>query len=300
MMQLKPWIIAARLRTLPLAVSNIILGSLLAYNQRKFNLLISLLGLVTAVLLQVLSNYANDYGDFVNGADDKRISKYERALKSGKISPGQMRWMLVILSMLTFFTGISLIALAASMSGIIFLVFFLIIGILCIIAAITYTIGKKPYGYIGLGDIAVFIFFGIVGVCGIYVLQTQQWNWNTLLPAASFGLLSMGVLNINNIRDIESDRISGKKTLVVRIGLEKAKNYHTWLILIAILLGIVSTLLDYHDAFQLLYLLSVPFFILNIYRVRISSSSAVLDDELRNLSLTTFFYSVTYGVGLIL
>jgi 1,4-dihydroxy-2-naphthoate octaprenyltransferase len=299
-MQLKPWIIAARLRTLPLAVSNILLGSFLAYNQGKFSIIILLLGLATAVFLQVLSNFANDYGDFINGADEKRISKYERVLQSGKISPKQMRWMLIILTLLTFVTGISLIIFAANALGTIALVVFFGIGILCIIAAITYTIGKKPYGYIGIGDIAVFIFFGIVGVCGIYVLQTRQWDWHVLLPAASFGLLSVGVLNINNIRDLESDRISGKKTLVVRIGLEKAKIYHTWLILIAVILGIVSTLLDFHSAFQLLYLLTIPFFIMNVYRVRSSKYSGMLDDELRNLSLTAFFFSVTYGLGLIL
>ena len=299
-MQLKPWIIAARLRTLPLAVSNILLGSFLAYNQGKFSIIILLLGLATAVLLQVLSNFANDYGDFINGADEKRISKYERVLQSGKISPKQMRWMLIILTLLTFVTGISLIIFAANALGTIALVVFFGIGILCIIAAITYTIGKKPYGYIGMGDIAVFIFFGIVGVCGIYVLQTRQWDWHVLLPAASFGLLSVGVLNINNIRDLESDRISGKKTLAVRIGLEKAKIYHTWLILIAVILGIVSTLLDFHSAFQLLYLLTIPFFIMNVYRVRSSKYSGMLDDELRNLSLTAFFFSVTYGLGLIL
>jgi 1,4-dihydroxy-2-naphthoate octaprenyltransferase len=299
-MQLKPWIIAARLRTLPLAVSNILLGSFLAYNQGKFSIIILLLGLATAVFLQVLSNFANDYGDFINGADEKRISKYERVLQSGKISPKQMRWMLIILTLLTFVTGISLIIFAANALGTTALLVFFGIGILCIIAAITYTIGKKPYGYIGMGDIAVFIFFGIVGVCGIYVLQTRQWDWHVLLPAASFGLLSMGVLNINNIRDLESDRISGKKTLVVRIGLEKAKIYHTWLILIAVILGIVSTLLDFHSAFQLLYLLTIPFFIMNVYRVRSSKYSGMLDDELRNLSLTAFFFSVTYGLGLIL
>jgi 1,4-dihydroxy-2-naphthoate octaprenyltransferase len=299
-MQLKPWIIAARLRTLPLAVSNILLGSFLAYYHGKFSVIILLLGLATAVLLQVLSNFANDYGDFINGADEKRISKYERVLQSGKISPKQMRWMLIILTLLTFVTGISLIIFAANALGTTALLVFFGIGILCIIAAITYTIGKKPYGYIGMGDIAVFIFFGIVGVCGIYVLQTRQWDWHVLLPAASFGLLSMGVLNINNIRDLESDRISGKKTLVVRIGLEKAKIYHTWLILIAVILGIVSTLLDFHSAFQLLYLLTIPFFIMNVYRVRSSEYSGKLDDELRNLSLTAFFFSVSYGLGLIL
>ena len=162
-MQLKPWITAARLRTLPLAVSNIVLGSLIACSQGKFNLVITLLGLATAVLLQVLSNYANDYGDFINGADNKRTSKYERALQSGRIKPGQIRAMLIFLGALAFIAGISLIASAARELGTLALLIFIITGILCIIAAITYTIGKKPYGYIGMGDIAVFIFLELSG-----------------------------------------------------------------------------------------------------------------------------------------
>ncbi len=299
-MQLKPWITAARLRTLPLTVSNILLGSMIASSRGKFSLNITLLGLATAVLLQVLSNYANDYGDFISGADEKRISKYERALQSGKISQRQMKWMLIFLAALTLVTGILLVVSAARRLGAIAIAAFIVAGILCIAAAITYTIGRKPYGYIGMGDIAVFIFFGITGVCGIYVLQTGQWDWLVLLPASSFGLLSVGVLNINNIRDEESDRVSGKRTLVVRIGPDKAKVYHAWLILVAVILGIASTLLDYHSTFQFIYLLTLPFFIRNICRVHNSKLPDMLDDELRNLSLTAFFYSVTYGVGLIL
>jgi 1,4-dihydroxy-2-naphthoate polyprenyltransferase len=297
-MKLKPWITAARLRTLPLTVSNILLGSMIAYSQGKFNLAIALLGLTTAVLLQVLSNYANDYGDFVSGADEKRVSTYERALQSGQINPGQMRRMLIILSSLTFVTGISLITLAAIAPLVKLL--FLILGIFCILAAITYTIGKKPYGYIGMGDIAVFLFFGIIGVSGIYVLQTGQWDWHIILPSASFGLLSTGVLNVNNIRDIESDRISGKKTLVVKIGLEKAKIYHTCLILGAVVLGIISTLLDYHKVIQLLYFFTIPLFLMNIYKVHTVSKSDLYDKELKNLAFASFLYSVTYGLGLIL
>jgi|WetSurMetagenome_2_1015567.scaffolds.fasta_scaffold05041_6 1,4-dihydroxy-2-naphthoate polyprenyltransferase len=299
-MQLRPWITAARLRTLPLTVSNILLGSLIAYHQGKFSPVILILGMVTAILLQILSNYANDYGDFIKKADENRTSRYERALQSGKISPRQMRVMLLILSSLTLLSGISLIALSIKAPDIIAFIAFIITGILCIIAAITYTVGKNPYGYTGMGDISVFIFFGIVGVCGIYILQTGQWDWRVLLPASSFGLLSTGVLNINNIRDIESDRSAGKKTLVVRIGLKKAKNYHACLIVSAMLLGIIYTLTDYHGAFQWLYLLAAPFLIMNIFRVCSSNNSAKLDDELRNLSLTIFLYSVTYGVGLIL
>jgi 1,4-dihydroxy-2-naphthoate polyprenyltransferase len=297
-MELKPWITAARLHSLPLTVSNVFLGSMIACSQGKFNLTVFLLGMATAFLLQILSNYANDYGDFISGADEKRVSKFERSLQNGKITPKQMRQVLTILALLTLATGIALIASAALPFEIISV--FLAIGILCIIAAFTYTMGKKPYGYSGFGDIAVFFFFGIVAVCGMYILHTKQWDWHILLPATTFGLFSTGVLNINNIRDIESDRTSGKNTLVVRIGVEKAKYYHTCLISVALILGILSTLLNFHNAFQLIYLLTFPFFIINIRNVRNATQSYMLDDELRNLSLTSFFYSLTYGIGLIL
>lgn len=299
-MQIKPWITAARLRTLPLTVSNIVMGSLIAFSQGNFDLVIFLLGLATAVLLQILSNYANDYGDFVHGVDENRVSTFERALQSGTIAPRQMRCMLVILSFLTLISGISLIVKATGIIGAVVIPVFLILGILCILAAITYTIGKNPYGYIGLGDISVFIFFGIVGVGGIYFLHTGQWNWLVLFPASSFGLLSTGVLNINNIRDIESDRAAGKRTLVIRIGLKRANIYHAFLIITSVVLVIISTLIDYHGAFQWLYLLTVPFLILNIYRVRNVTSPELFDNELKHLSLTSFFFSLTYGIGLVL
>lgn len=291
---------AARLRTLPLAASNIILGSFLAYFEGTWSLFIFLIGLLTALLLQILSNFANDYGDFVSGADENRSSTLERALQSGQITRQQMKSVIIVTSFLTLISGISLIGIGAKSLGVSGMLGFLGLGILSILAAITYTVGKKPYGYVGLGDIAVFLFFGIVGVSGIYILHTHQWQWSVLVPAASLGLLSAGVLNINNIRDIESDRQSGKNTLVVRLGLKNAKIYHTWLILIAIGLGITSTLMNYHGVLQLLYLFTIPFFFRNIYQVKISEYPAMFDKELKNLSITTFFYSFTLGIGFIL
>ena len=291
---------AARLRTLPLAASNIILGSFLAYFEGTWSLFIFLMGLLTALLLQILSNFANDYGDFVSGVDENRSSTLERALQSGQITRQQMKSVIIVTSLLTLISGILLIAIGAKTLGLSGILSFLGMGILSILAAITYTVGKKPYGYVGLGDIAVFLFFGIIGVSGIYILHTHQWQWNVLIPAASLGLLSAGVLNINNIRDIESDRHSGKNTLVVRLGLKNAKIYHSWLILIAIGLGITSTLMNYHGLLQLLYLFTIPFFFRNIYQVKISNYPAMFDRELKNLSLTTFFYSFTLGMGFIL
>lgn len=295
-MNLKPWILAARLRTLPLAASNIILGSLLAYKHGSWNSYVFVLGLITALLLQILSNFANDYGDFTSGADKKRNSTLERALQSGKISPKLMKHVIIILAVITFFSGISLIYIGSKNMGITGILIFILIGLLCIFAAIKYTIGKKPYGYIGLGDIAVFLFFGIIGVCGIYYLHTHEIHASIILPAASLGLLSTGVLNINNIRDFESDKESGKNTLVVRWGLNNAKIYHSLLVLSAILLGITATFLEYHNSFQLLYLFTIPFFFTNIYRVNTLKTAASLDKEIKYLALTTFLYSVMYSI----
>jgi 1,4-dihydroxy-2-naphthoate polyprenyltransferase len=297
---LRPWIMAARLKTLPLAASNIILGSFLAYFEGTWSLFVLFDGLLTALLLQIISNFANDYGDFVSGADKNRNSTLERALQSGKISRKQMKSAIIVMSVLALISGIMLIASGAKSHGMSGMLGFLGLGILSILAAITYTVGKKPYGYIGLGDIAVFLFFGIVGVSGIFILHTHQWQWSVLLPAASLGLLSAGVLNINNIRDIDSDKQSGKNTLVVRLGIKNAKIYHTWLIIVAVGLGVTSTLINYHSVLQLIYLLTFPFFYRNIHHVHISEYPAMFDKELRNLSLTTFFYSFMLGIGFIL
>lgn len=301
--ELKPWITAARLRTLPLAASNIILGSLLAVYYKSFNLTIFILGLTTALLLQILSNFANDYGDFKSGADAKRQSTYERALQSGKITPAKMKRVIIGLSVITLFTGISLIFSGNNPLDQKTVLIFLGTGLLCICAAITYTMGKKPYGYSGLGDIAVFLFFGLTGVCGIFFLYTHSFNWAVFLPAASLGLLSTGVLNVNNIRDINSDKVSGKNTLVVRMGLKKAKIYHTLLISFAISLSLLTTLFIYEHVYQFLYLITIPFFVRNVYIVSTASPDsppALLDKELRNLAVSTFLFSVTYGISLLL
>ncbi|MBK7099593.1 MAG: 1,4-dihydroxy-2-naphthoate octaprenyltransferase [Sphingobacteriales bacterium] len=260
-MSIKPWIAAARPKTLPLAVSNIFIGSAIAFSETKFNPNVFLLGLTTAILLQILSNYANDYGDFMKKADENRTSKYERALTSGRITPSQMKLMLIILSAITLITGIILIIIGLKGSGMAVYLFFLIAGLLSIAAALTYTMGKKPYGYAGLGDFSVFIFFGLVAVCGIYILHTKQWQWPVLLPAAAFGLLSMGVLNINNIRDEASDRPAGKGTLVVKMGVQKAKIYHSIIIVTAIILAICFTLVHYQSVYQWIFLLTVPLFL---------------------------------------
>lgn len=227
---MKKWIQAARLRTLPLALSSIGMGSCIAWMEGKFSGMIFLLACVTTVTLQVLSNFANDYGDTQNGADLAGRIGPTRAVQSGEITISQMKGAIGIMIFLSLASGISLLYVAfGSFTSPAFLQF-LGIGIACIAAAYFYTAGKNPYGYAGLGDLSVFLFFGLVGVAGSYFLYTQRVSLTIGLPAAACGLLATGVLNLNNIRDIESDTRAGKRTLPTRLGLKYAQVYHLLLL----------------------------------------------------------------------
>lgn len=245
-MAISAWIKAARLRTLPLTLVCIGTGSAAAYVYNGYGHSVAwgaslrsyfdwtTLGLtvLTALLLQILSNFANDYGDFVKGTDNEARVGPERALQSGAITQGQMKTALWILGVAALASGIALL-LHALHSLTEWLIFFGL-GLLSILAAITYTVGKNAYGYKGLGDIMVFVFFGLTGVFGTFYLQTKHLDWVALLPAVSVGLFSTGVLNMNNLRDTENDRASGKITIPVRIGVTGAKIYQTVLVLLGL------------------------------------------------------------------
>ncbi len=231
---MKHWIEAARLRTLPLALASMLMGCFLAAINGFFDSKIASLIILTAILLQVLSNYANDYGDSIHGADHKDRVGPKRAVQEGKITSSQMRNAVILFSLLSFVSGVLLLVVAIdfqSENSIKTLIFFLGLGVFCIAGAILYTAGKKPYGYMGLGDIAVLIFFGWVAGGGTYFLQAQasasfegfqNIHLDIFLPASSCGLFAVGVLNLNNIRDIKSDILASKNSIPVRIGKEKA------------------------------------------------------------------------------
>jgi 1,4-dihydroxy-2-naphthoate octaprenyltransferase len=212
------WIEAARPRTLPLAIASILLGNFLAYAAGKFSFLTGFLAILTTLLLQILSNFANDLGDSTHGVDNDNRKVALRAVQTGKISQAEMKQAVVITSLLSLMAGISLIFVGLSHASWESIISFLGIGILAILAAIAYTVGKKPYGYMGLGDLSVFLFFGWVGTFGTYYLQTEILNFYILIPASGCGLLSVAVLNLNNLRDIENDRKTGKNSIPVRIG----------------------------------------------------------------------------------
>jgi 1,4-dihydroxy-2-naphthoate octaprenyltransferase len=245
------WIKAARLRTLPLSMSGIILGSFVARWRiveagGNWDWRIFALALLVTLLYQVLSNFANDYGDGIRGTDQLRVNEAEqRAVASGKITAIQMRNAVILFSILALAATIALLYLAFFKDGFITEFYtFVGLGVACILAAIGYTVGKKPYGYIGLGDIFVFIFFGLVSVCGSYFLFTKEFHWDTLLPASAVGLLSAAVLNLNNMRDIESDEVSGKKTLALRLGFKKAMVYEIILLQLPLLLVLVFMMMN--------------------------------------------------------
>ncbi|MBM7037769.1 1,4-dihydroxy-2-naphthoate polyprenyltransferase [Vibrio ulleungensis] len=241
---IQAWIGATRPKTLPLALCSILLGSTLAYTNGSLSISTLVLAIVTASLLQILSNLANDYGDAVKGTDNEQRIGPTRAVQSGDISLPTMKKALWVTSLLTLVSGLALVMMSVNTPTQI--VLFLGLGISSMLAAVAYTVGKRPYGYLGLGDLAVLLFFGFVGVIGSEILHTGVFTLLSLIPAAACGLLSVAVLNINNMRDIDNDEASGKHTVPVRIGLQSAKQYH--LILCGLAWALFACYLVFIDA----------------------------------------------------
>lgn len=291
----RAWVVSLRLRTLPLALACTGMGSFLAAGFRVFSLQTCLLTALTAILLQILSNLANDFGDYKTGADNEERVGPQRALQSGAITIGAMRNAIIFTAALTLISGSFLLYQSINGAGV-FILFF-IIGIACIAAAIKYTMGKNPYGYSGLGDIAVFIFFGLIGVGGPFYLQAHQLHLAILLPAAALGLLSTGVLNVNNMRDIHTDKSSGKNTIVVRIGLAKAKTYHLLLISFAFICLIGFNFFYATSIWQWAFLLTLPLFVKHLSGI-IKSDSAGMDKYLKQLAISTLLLVLCFGISI--
>jgi 1,4-dihydroxy-2-naphthoate octaprenyltransferase len=306
---MKHWIEAARVRTLPLSVSGILVGSFYAMSQGIFNWKIVILALSTTLGLQILSNFANDYGDGVKGTDNEDRIGPKRAIQSGLITPGEMRYAIFITAFLTLVSAMLLIYVSFKGKYFMYSIIFFVLGILAIASAIRYTVGKNPYGYRGLGDVFVFTFFGIVSTFGIYFMFSKQIDWLLFLPATAIGLLSVGVLNLNNMRDEESDRKSGKNTIVVKNGGAWAKKYHFIIIISAMVLMLVFALIfdfSYRDPnpgrlnFDLyFFLISYIPIIAHLKRVAKNKEPKLLDPELKKLALSTFLLSVLLSLSLI-
>lgn len=294
------WIKAFRLRTLPLAFSSAILGSFLAFAHNGFRWYIFLLATCTTLTLQILSNLANDYGDAMHGTDNAKRIGPQRITQSGLVTKKQMRLMILLFVVLALISGSLLIFMGLQHISWKTILIFFILGLSAIYAAIKYTIGKNPYGYIGFGDLFVFIYFGIVGVVGTYYLHVNTFDPWILLPASAVGLLSSGVLNLNNMRDIENDARSGKRTLVVYLGSKAAKIYHLILITLSVIFSLIYTIVHFNSFYQFLFILTCPLFALNIIMVMKNTDPRELNRELKKLALSTFAFSITFGIGLVI
>jgi len=295
---MKNWIAAARLRTLPLAFSSILLGTFLASFYGSFNPWVLVLCLLTTLLYQVLSNYANDYGDGVKGTDDNRKGE-KRSVASGVISANQMKTAVYIVAALAFVSGTALSVLGTVGLSMLTTGLFILLGILAIWAAIRYTVGESAYGYKGLGDVYVLIFFGWLGVIGSFFLQAQSINYWIILPATAVGFLAAGVLNLNNMRDREEDAKNGKITLAVRFGEKKAKLYQAILIIGALILTSVFVWHETQSIMGFLFLITLPILLNVLVKSIKAETPEQFDPLLKPLALGTLLFSITTGLGLL-
>lgn len=296
---MKHWVEAARVRTLPLSVSGIIVGSFYAMSQGMFNWNIVVFALLTTLGLQILSNFANDYGDGVKGTDNKDRVGPMRAIQSGVISPAAMKKAMVLTSGITLLFAVLLIYFAFKDHYLLYSFIFFVLGILAIASAIRYTVGKGAYGYRGFGDVFVFVFFGLVSTFGVYFMFSKSIDWLLLLPAIAIGFLSVGVLNLNNMRDEASDRKSGKNTLVVKMGGAAAKKYHYFLVISAMILVLVFAFLnDFHFDQYIFVVAYFPMIghLITVYR---NQNPKFLDPELKKLAISTFLLAVLLALCLI-
>ena len=283
------WLIAARLRTLPLSLSGIFFGATVVLSIENFDPSVFHWALVVTISLQILSNFANDLGDGLKGTDNENRIGPKRALQAGLLSARELKTGILVLVILT---GLAIYKLLqrANLNSTSYTVL-AVLGALSIVAALTYTLGKKPYGYYGLGDFMVFFFFGGVAVLGTIVLFTPNIPFYAVGYALTAGSLSTAVLNLNNMRDHLSDKASGKNTLVVRMGVERSKIYH-FLLLITAYIGFTFSTIAVLSPSRIFLLLTFVFLIPHIQKVRKVEDFRNLDGELKKVALFCFVLSV--------
>ncbi len=294
------WIEAARPRTLPLAISSILLGNFLAYAAGKFSFLTASLAILTTLFLQILSNFANDLGDSKNGVDNKNRKVALRAVQTGKISASEMKNAVIIAASLSFISGISLLYFALQYAKPQTIITFVVLGLLAILAAIAYTVGKRPYGYMGLGDLSVFLFFGWVGTFGTYYLQTEILNYYILIPASGCGFLSVAVLNLNNLRDIENDRKTGKNSIPVRIGKTFGFYYQKTIMLLGVCTFIIYLMYQGKpiQLSQNIIIMAGWYPLVQIIKqLNSKMTPSQIDPYLKKTALSTLFLIVIFGVS---
>ena len=295
----KSWVKAYRLRTLPLALSVILTGSFLAIQEDVYNWWVIGLALLTTLFIQILSNLANDYGDSLKGTDNNERVGPQRTVQSGEISRESMKKAIILFASLSLLSGVALLYFSFGDIFKLSLLFF-VMGLASIWAAVKYTVGDNAYGYSGFGDLFVFIFFGLVGVVGSYFLNTHTISAEVFLPASAMGLFSAGVLNLNNMRDIDNDIRSGKHTVASRLGIVDAKKYHLILIIFGWILLLAWMMLQKNHPERLILLVAMPFFIFDLFKVLHAKQNAALDPYLRKLALKTLLVAFLFGLSILL
>lgn len=297
MTKFKAWINAARLRTLPLSISGIIVGAALANFYGFENWSIFILAVFTTISFQVTSNFANDYGDGVKGTDnDDRVGP-KRALQSGILTRKELKTGIIVSVFISFLLAILLLFLAFGKEKLGTILLFLVLAVASIWAAIKYTVGNSAYGYKGLGDVFVFLFFGLLGVLGSLFLFTGYLTVLSVLPAITIGLLSTGVLNLNNLRDHISDQKANKNTLVVKMGFQNGKLYHYLLLAVSFICMFIFTLFTAKSWFN--YSCLIPYILIFFHAKKVYSTvePKTLDPELKKLALSTFFLAILFYIS---
>ncbi len=286
-----------RLRTLPLSVSGILLASCLAAYNGYFEWPIFILAILTTLSFQILSNIANDYGDGIKGTDNEDRVGPERAIQSGRITPDEMFNAIKINILIAIGLSFLLIFTAFGVKHFFLTLLFFLLGIASIAAALRYTIGTSAYGYRALGDLFVFIFFGLISVAGCYVLYAKTIDHVVFLPACTIGLLSVAVLNLNNMRDMKSDELSGKITMAVKLGPKQVRFYHYALVVMAIVLSALFGILYYTNILNFIFIVAYIPLISHLVKVSKTEALQLLDPELKKIALSTFLLAILMGIG---
>lgn len=292
----KIWLQAARVRTLPLSISGILVGGAMALKDNSFHWDIFILALLATLGFQVLSNYANDYGDGVKGTDNEDRVGPKRALQAGLLTPAQLKRGMYLTTALTIIVVLGLIYVSFGQDKPVLSIIYLLLGIAAIIAAIKYTVGKSAYGYRGLGDVFVFLFFGLVSVLGSYFLFTAQWPTYHILGAASIGFLAALVLHLNNMRDRESDAKVGKNTLAVYLGKHGALRYHNVLLGLGVLSWLGYLWLSNNPPIYFITGLAFLPLLIHFIKVQKETDPRLLDPQLKVVALSTFLLSLLYFI----
>lgn len=234
------WLIGARVKTLPAAISPVLIGTSYAQDINWIN---AALALVVALFLQIAVNYANDYSDGIKGTDSNRVGP-TRLVASGLASARAVKNASYFCFLIAAIAG-SILSLSISK-------WLFVIGALSILAAWGYTGGRKPYGYLGFGEVSVFVFFGLIATIGSYYIQSKEINWQIFLLSIPVGCLSCAVLVINNLRDLSNDKLVGKRTLAVLLGDKKTRNFYTVLLVVSQLISVIAAIVNIRMLFTLI------------------------------------------------